>query len=199
MPSTGFYLFLRGALAAVTVPAVVCQCPQRASTYFFCRWISEDDHTGKVSMPSTGFYLFLQKDLTIAKQKVNNVSMPSTGFYLFLQKILQTKQQLKTVSMPSTGFYLFLPEARNAAEGKLCGVNALNGLLLISSRKCETNLWWDICVNALNGLLLISSALQKIFMGGDHVCQCPQRASTYFFSTLPEPLILLSSGEVFCK
>lgn len=30
-------------------------------------------------------------------------------------------------------------------------------------------------------------------------CQCPQRASTYFFSTLPEPLILLSSGEVFCK
>ena len=126
-------------------------------------------------MPSTGFYLFLQKDLTIAKQKVNNVSMPSTGFYLFLQKILQTKQQLKTVSMPSTGFYLFLPEARNAAEGKLCGVNALNGLLLISS------------------------ALQKIFMGGDHVCQCPQRASTYFFSTLPEPLILLSSGEVFCK
>ena len=33
----------------------------------------------------------------------------------------------------------------------------------------------------------------------DDLCQCPQRASTYFFSTLPEPLILLSSGEVFCK
>ncbi len=36
-------------------------------------------------------------------------------------------------------------------------VNALNGLLLISTEKILDTKKWTICVNALNGLLLIST------------------------------------------
>ena len=35
MPSTGFYLFLRDAFKGTGLYRQVCQCPQRASTYFF--------------------------------------------------------------------------------------------------------------------------------------------------------------------
>ena len=86
-------------------------------------------------------------------------------------------------------------------------VNALNGLLLISSKQQVMSLNQKMdCVNALNGLLLISSGHydnNHIFTGtvsmpstGFYsflpqkmmelvnkfaVCQCPQRASTHFF------------------
>ena len=40
--------------------ANVCQCPQRASTYFFYRDNAGNHYEYRVSMPSTGFYLFLQ-------------------------------------------------------------------------------------------------------------------------------------------
>ena len=109
MPSTGFYLFLRQYGSTETVDDVVCQCPQRASTYFF-DWL-----------------------VTAAKILLGIVSMPSTGFYLFLQKeVYMMKRFLK-------------------------GVNALNGLLLISS--------------VMLGIIAVVGV----------VCQCPQRASTYFF------------------
>ena len=62
------------------------------------------------------------------------------------------------------------------------GVNALNGLLLISSGKL---IWYKgrafYCVNALNGLLLISSEIDELLVNSKSSCQCPQRASTYFF------------------
>ena len=38
----------------------MCQCPQRASTYFFeYKFMNDDIVDRAVSMPSTGFYLFL--------------------------------------------------------------------------------------------------------------------------------------------
>ena len=38
----------------------LCQCPQRASTYFFSEGsLLDHDEYDTVSMPSTGFYLFL--------------------------------------------------------------------------------------------------------------------------------------------
>ena len=86
---------------------VLCQCPQRASTYFFVD----------------------QQNAAAAQA----VSMPSTGFYLFLLLRIQR-------SAISTG-----------------------------------------CVNALNGLLLISSEYTAAINRGKKLCQCPQRASTYFF------------------
>ena len=39
----------------------------------------------------------------------------------------------------------------------------------------------EVCVNALNGLLLISSTTMKNAIATVKSCQCPQRASTYFF------------------
>ena len=38
------------------------------------------------------------------------------------------------------------------------------------------------CVNALNGLLLISTMKKSKKMGNFKMCQCPQRASTHFYS-----------------
>ena len=63
--------------------------------------------------------------------------MPSTGFYLFLQQKSGLFDGIPDwlVSMPSTGFYLFLRYHGEPLElDKLAKcVNALNGLLLISS------------------------------------------------------------------
>ena len=136
MPSTGFYLFLR-----------TC----RIARYHQYSW---------VSMPSTGFYLFLR----ICTRKLcrnDNVSMPSTGFYLFLpSRFLLEMESCLCVSMPSTGFYLFLRTVENCYQYSK-GVNALNGLLLISSYENLDARPENKCVNALNGLLLISSILQK--------------------------------------
>ena len=135
MPSTGFYLFLPNNRSECQSSKTKCQCPQRASTYFF--WTMPSSHiyseicvnalnglllisstctklmswhSKTVSMPSTGFYLFLRRKKRLYSKKKWYVSMPSTGFYLFLQIFLIQLVCIKTVSMPSTGFYLFLPK-----------------------------------------------------------------------------------------
>ena len=134
MPSTGFYLFLPLDGWKMLKTINMCQCPQRASTYFF-RFPKKMKHgLRNVSMPSTGFYLFLpqimdrfgirfvlcqcpQRASTYffvrnrrrLSESILYVSMPSTGFYLFLQYVLLSAANvICCVSMPSTGFYLFL-------------------------------------------------------------------------------------------
>ena len=112
----------------------VCQCPQRASTYFFSRYINNNQRRYIVSMPSTGFYLFLQLKISICITGRSIVSMPSTGFYLFLRishnlnsldrRMCQCPQRAST--------YFFINMSILMNEIKSC-VNALNGLLLISS------------------------------------------------------------------
>ena len=127
-----------------------------------------------VSMPSTGFYLFLPFGALCCKG-AHDVSMPSTGFYLFLQTLQRLPIFSYYVSMPSTGFYLFLQTLQRLPIFSYYVSMPSTGFylfLLVDSIHC-----YPSC----------------------SMCQCPQRASTYFFSTLPEPLILLSSGEVFCK
>ena len=64
--------------------------------------------------------------------------------------------------MPSTGFYLFLRIVPLAFEAGDDSVNALNGLLLISSIKHKGGVVMSRCVNALNGLLLISSVTERL-------------------------------------
>ena len=119
--------------------------------------------------------------------------------------------------MPSTGFYLFLLTIMHNQQSKIQCVNALNGLLLISSRTIPGILSQVNSVNALNGLLLISSKkrnhgtciwygvsmpstgfylfLLKSLVNSDDdiMCQCPQRASTYFFEMNGNPLTVQRS------
>ena len=109
MPSTGFYLFLRYVLSRRRICTVVCQCPQRASTYFFN----------------------------------TNVTMEQ-----ILNAVCQCPQRAST--------YFFKLKSRREAQK-------------------------EVCVNALNGLLLISSMNTKDTLQMQKLCQCPQRASTYFF------------------
>ena len=86
------------------------------------------------------------------------------------------------VSMPSTGFYLFLRGKTSTDIYTNFCVNALNGLLLISSLRKVIMMTSTIKrVNALNGLLLISSGTNAYVEDNLVLCQCPQRASTYFF------------------
>ena len=138
--------------------------------------------------------------------------MPSTGFYLFLLQMREDISKQVSVSMPSTGFYLFLPDHAKATKQAAHGVNALNGLLLISSKTWQNLCVPLSCVNALNGLLLISSTIKKfdtfvsrnvsmpstgfyLFLRTSKfvllmlvMCQCPQRASTYFFLFEVDPV-----------
>ena len=63
----------------------MCQCPQRASTYFFNvtgeETFTKDDLCQCPQRASTYFF-----DLNQLSKKLEDlVSMPSTGFYLFLQ------------------------------------------------------------------------------------------------------------------
>ena len=74
---------------------------------------------------------------------------------------MENAEDYTYVSMPSTGFYLFLQISK------------------------ENETWLKKRVNALNGLLLISSTLAPYSAIIARVlCQCPQRASTYFFEIM---------------
>ena len=125
MPSTGstyFYQFkmkplnkkiksvntLNGLLLISTtsgpcMPATIdcmCQCPQRASTYFYYRWNQDCRTSCSVSMPSTGFYLFLRYPLgsldftgfrDLILQVINRIFCKLAFSQYFLCSFLNTK------------------------------------------------------------------------------------------------------------
>ena len=162
----------------------MCQCPQRASTYFFPVPYSEYSGWGHVSMPSTGFYLFLLKRRKAIRNRMIRVNALN-GLLL----ISSTQDQLDDlrriyVSMPSTGFYLFLQISYMTPIYTNECVNALNGLLLISSDYHCIILIRNICVNALNGLLLISSVILQIKHNYNYNVSMP---STGFYLFLQYP------------
>ena len=161
MPSTGFYLFLRYVLSRRRICTVVCQCPQRASTYFFIQQLLDRRATNAtVSMPSTGFYLFLLRTKEMIEATIESVNALN-GLLLISSNTKDICPTMtENVSMPSTGFYLFLQKMISVLK------NGNNG------------------VNALNGLLLISSVQSTCSSSASTVCQCPQRASTYFFGKM---------------
>ena len=157
MPSTGFYLFLLCGPNYRSKMTSLCQCPQRASTYFFITGMYNYGYDNIVSMPSTGFYLFLQ-DIDACTDRNDMCQCPQRASTYFFEAIPNYWTNRHAVSMPSTGFYLFL-------------------LKLLTSVTIP-----KLCVNALNGLLLISSvAWTQVTIPCTYLCQCPQRASTYFF------------------
>ena len=131
MPSTGFYLFLQLNMEHDGI-LFGCQCPQRASTYFFGLIQGVTFSYEMCQCPqraSTYFFFCIFSNLCTFIY----VSMPSTGFYLFLHRLSWYINESLSVSMPSTGFYLFLPpQVAISILTQFC-VNALNGLLLISS------------------------------------------------------------------
>ena len=111
----------------------MCQCPQRASTYFFNKPYNTGGKHNEVSMPSTGFYLFLHYS-----RRMSNLN----------------KKKCQCPQRASTYFFIHQSQIEEIIE----------------------------CVNALNGLLLISSQYHTVNIQDGDMCQCPQRASTYFFS-----------------
>ena len=181
MPSTGFYSFLpknflydlisfkcvnalNGLLLISTSPENVI----KAVAQF-------------VSMPSTGFYSFLQFQSYLI-DNVSNVSMPSTGFYSFLPVLLDFPYLVELCQCPQRASTHFYEQSSYILSISSKCVNALNGLLLISTGtfdvpRCRFNFvsmpstgFYSflqvkprliinllVSVNALNGLLLIST------------------------------------------
>ena len=84
--------------------------------------------------------------------------------------------------MPSTGFYLFLLLFSCLPELLEKCVNALNGLLLISSEMYKLFKFTTLGVNALNGLLLISSIC---LISEKNLHCCVSMPSTGFYLFLP--------------
>ena len=109
MPSTGFYLFLPLDGWKMLKTINMCQCPQRASTYFF-RFPKKMKHgLRNVSMPSTGFYLFLQLWRHIVQLSQEYCVNALNGLLLISSPDYgSVRHKICSVSMPSTGFYLFL-------------------------------------------------------------------------------------------
>ena len=127
--------------SAVGIPKILCQCPQRASTYFFDIIMTMMTQQQMCQCPQrASTYFFCLFRMSIPLNRI--VSMPSTGFYLFLLWINRPLHQHNEVSMPSTGFYLFLPLNLILDVNDQKSVNALNGLLLISSLCCKFNKSW---------------------------------------------------------
>ena len=187
----------------------MCQCPQRASTYFFkgdAYYYNNEDRS--VSMPSTGFYLFLPSkmckyDGVLKSVNALNGLLLISSIKIRLAKVISSKacqcpQRASTyfiteryfhitykeiVSMPSTGFYLFLLcKLWRWVYGNMCQCPQRASTYFFKADKSQSikNCW---CVNALNGLLLISSKQnRKPETRRTWKCQCPQRASTYFFN-----------------
>ena len=135
MPSTGFYLFLPFMDPNEPPKEIKCQCPQRASTYFFCPLNEILGGSWLCQCPQRASTYFFANAIHVS----------------FLRVMCQCPQRA------STYFFRFCNEVS-------CFVNG---------------------VNALNGLLLISSIMKKLTSMIETVCQCPQRASTYFFAENP--------------
>ena len=187
MPSAGFYLFLPRCLFQRASRLEVCQCPQRASTYFFKKHCMVLLISLVVSMPSTGFYLFLQlQEFQFKCEAVCQCPQRASTYFFIIRdqwqmlytSVCQCPQRASTyffgttafvkesivfnVSMPSTGFYLFLPTSRLHMGMRI-------GLCQCPQRAStyffEPDVWarrrFRICVNALNGLLLISSTVES--------------------------------------
>ena len=158
MPSTGFYLFLLIVNLEKDKSGGLCQCPQRASTYFFKETNGKTISSNNRVNALNGLLLISSSNKETDRYVDKFVSMPSTGFYLFLQLIPGINELINScvnalnglllissgnedevyefkvaVSMPSTGFYLFLLRNERRIKMKFKCVNALNGLLLISS------------------------------------------------------------------
>ena len=131
-------------------------------------------------MPSTGFYLFLllhKKPLRHFIESVNALN----GLLLISSQNICNLNRILCVSMPSTGFYLFLLLINQIPFWLSC-VNALNGLLLISSDELTIGIFSDLIVSMPStGFYLFLPLDGWKMLKTINMCQCPQRASTYFF------------------
>ena len=146
----------------------MCQCPQRASTHFYLTIAISMSLTRKGVNALNGLLLISTleqvQEWNFHQRSVNAlnglllISTRMELWWLILQWRCQCPQRASThfynrrrkeksraycVSMPSTGFYSFLPPLAYRCSGLKASVNALTGLLLISTRK-EGKRWWII-------------------------------------------------------
>ena len=180
MPSTGFYLFLpltmlislpiaicvnalNGLLLISSINHITqeentmrCQCPQRASTYFFI-WAS------------------------IHSYDIDECQCPQRASTYFFEDMTESVRTAILCQCPQrASTYFFETLLKGQAYIDKC-VNALNGLLLISStiKKFDTFVSRNVSMPSTGFYLFLRTSKFVFLMLV--MCQCPQRASTYFF------------------
>ena len=136
----------------------MCQCPQRASTHFFLLTDIWEENTDITSVNALNGLLLISSRMKDVELPKESVSMPSTGFYSFLLLSEVLQKRIHSVSMPSTGFYSFLhiSQVGRLNEGFVCQCPQRASTHFFGTIKPVKGSQYE-CVNALNGLLLISS------------------------------------------
>ena len=161
----------------------LCQCPQRASTYFF---IASETHRKYIDIcvnALNGLLLISSEVQQYTPTAAKVVSMPSTGFYLFLPKSRHGDHyDDQIVSMPSTGFYLFLRRIGSwyphIHDLCQCPQRASTYFFRVTRKTHYTN---NRCQCPQRASTYFFKIILGIVVVVGLVCQCPQRASTYFF------------------
>ena len=138
MPSTGFYSFLPESTGPVVRNMSLCQCPQRASTHFFSSSILEFT-SGKCVNALNGLLLissvFYEK-ITLQRKRCQCPQRASTHF--FIDKAFDIAERCRRCQCPQRASTHFFCRIRKVFKRTEICVNALNGLLLISSESKET-------------------------------------------------------------
>ena len=158
MPSTGFYLFLHWYLILVIPFSKQCQCPQRASTYFFyhsgwskyrnqlCQcpqrastYFFEDAETQMTALGNgvnalNGLLLISSYKRSITITDNNEVCQcPQRASTYFFRTLFIWAWKRWMCQCPQRASTYFFELAEQLQVSQSC-VNALNGLLLISSK-----------------------------------------------------------------
>ena len=160
----------------------MCQCPQRASTHFFGfkkMNISElEDMCQCPQRASTHFFTYFN----IWWHSIRKCQCPQRASTHFFKKtIVRLNRQDDRVNALNGLLLISSKVPYSIKTAQIC-VNALNGLLLISSVGVVLVVRNFVCVNALNGLLLISS-FSRIFGKKTPISQVSM-PSTGFYSFL---------------
>ena len=156
MPSTGFYLFLR-YINIITRRTLLCVNALNGLLLISSRMKDVELPKESVSMPSTGFYSFLPSHGYLGrKHRYHKCQCPQRASTHFFKGWKVAMGNWKLCQCPQRASTHFFSYERCRTSKRKC-VNALNGLLLISSVIGGTTEKNPFCVNALNGLLLISS------------------------------------------
>ena len=184
MPSTGFYLFLLTYEDIKESCSKMCQCPQRASTYFFTQIVAVLIDLGIGVNALNG--LLLISSWKPATQPIHIMCQcpQRASTYFFQRKNLKTKIFHMCQCPQRASTYFFKEDMFVQKDSTLCQCPQRASTYFFLPENRWYRKWGEMpCVNALNGLLLISSIKSN---GGRYFTVNVSMPSTGFYLFLPE-------------
>ena len=159
----------------------MCQCPQRASIHFYDesrRWLYNEGCVNALNgllsistIESTGYF-----------KTAWGVSMPSTGFYPFLPYYFFYCAEHMLCQCPQRASIHFYKLTDEQLQRIANCVNALNGLLSISTVRSLRDISIILSVSMPStGFYPFLQVYDMLGIYRTKMCQCPQRASIHFY------------------